>query len=921
MKTWILMLLLLSNPSKSDVNLKNRPTLHVSNLHELVTQAVQEKNVTVKAYKNMHRLLALSNNQQIATTKRMAIKSTCYLGLITYYRFHRESDSVIKYHQLLQQTTKSNTLLGKAQIELAKNYSIQNVYYKASRCYHKALNLFKDNENLYNRISVYLELTKLYKNIGNLSLARKTDSLLMKGYLPKINNPYFKQLIKINHASLKKEKQSLAILQSINVNVLKEKSAKKYYYTELARSHLALNNQDSTKKYIEKAFEAPLLASLTDDVHKNIFLAALSLKNGNHKKTLDYLHRTKCNARYSSIEDFNKLEVMHMLHKANEYLKNYKDAFVAFKEYHSLQNSIKKQNEQIAFFESQITYDNKILALKEKNNSTIFGTFLVTAFLISVFFPLALIKIKKSEIKLLGENRKLKSIAECKNRYIENLYHEMNTPITIITGYLSLIANNPIDYAKVISYTHLAKISTQNIANSLTNLLTLSKLENKPLLKNVVSASLGDFIKENIVLYKSMAETKNLSIFFASNINSKKQINYDYDSLKKILNNLISNAIKYSLPKNAIYFAANIHDKELIIKVIDKGIGIKKEEQQLIFDRFYQSEQNQLYGGFGIGLSLVKELVTALNGSISLKSTNGVGSIFTVCLPLNIDESRFYIEESNFQFKNITTLVKATNETLKDAPSILIVDDNPGILKYINELLSQKFNCIFAFDGRDAINKVQNQKFNLIIADLRMPFLNGYELKEKLNQNPLTSSIPFILMSTSISKEDNKDKLDSLGIKYHLKKPFKGTQLLAKVTSLVAKQVYQKQLQTIKINEVTYDSAFSTLMKKVNTIVLKHLNDKDFNVNKLAEMCNYSHNQFTQIIKSKSGLSPVKLILEIRLLKAYQFILNKSYLSMNEVIFAVGLNSRGYFNKVFFEKFGIKPGELMKKVKLEKNLV
>ena len=416
--------------------------------------------------------------------------------------------------------------------------------------------------------------------------------------------------------------------------------------------------------------------------------------------------------------------------------------------------------------------------------------------------------------------------------------------------------------------------------------------------------------------FQGVAEIKNISLFYKSNINLIEELDYDYDSLKKIINNLVSNAIKYTPPQKTIYFTAELLENELKVTVQDEGIGIDKKEQELIFDRFYQSKQNQIYGGFGIGLSLVNELISKLKGTISLQSEKGEGSVFKVQLPVELKEYSKYLHQNDFTFKNITNQAQINIEEPDDAPSILVVDDNIEIINYINELLSPNFNCTFAFDGVEALNKILELHFDIILCDLRIPILNGYELKAELNKNERTRNIPYLLMTTSM-KEFAEGKQSALGIKDYLVKPFKDTELLTRINFLIEKEQYQKQLQTINNSAINYHGAYADLMKKVNAIVIENINDKDFSVNKLAQLCGYSHKQFSQIIKEKSGLSPVKLILEIRLLMAYDLVINNTYQSINEVIFAVGLNSRSYFNKVFTNRFGVKPGKLTKKIKVD----
>jgi len=320
---------------------------------------------------------------------------------------------------------------------------------------------------------------------------------------------------------------------------------------------------------------------------------------------------------------------------------------------------------------------------------------------------------------------------------------------------------------------------------------------------------------------------------------------------------------------------------------------------------------------FGIGLSLVYELVKKLNGTIELESEKNVGSIFNIHLPLNLEHPTLFTNEKINVYQNISRPQTSVLKTDNNLPKILIVDDNIEMIGYLKHLLEPMLDCTFAFDGLQALAFAKKKQYDLILSDLRMPLVDGYQLKSTLNKLENYQSIPFMVITAS-AEECIEHKNSELSIDDYLIKPFESIELITRITYHLEKNIYKKQVQNIGDENVTYNGAYSVFMEKINGIVLDNLNNNRFNIKDLAKLCGYSHKHFIQVVQEKTGLTPVKLILEIRLRKAYDLIVNDNYDNISEILYSVGLNSRSYFNKVFVKRFGLKPGELIKKCKVQK---
>ena len=494
--------------------------------------------------------------------------------------------------------------------------------------------------------------------------------------------------------------------------------------------------------------------------------------------------------------------------------------------------------------------------------------------------------------------------------------HEIRTPITSILGYLSLLKEENLILDKRLNFTNSAIDNTKKMMTSLDNFLNLTSLEGSSEFKNVkTSIKINDFIKEIKSTFSANLEIKKIKLYFKTNAEDSLIINYDIESLTIIVNNLISNAIKYSNSNTSIYFTMYFEKSKLRIMVKDEGFGISDDEKNNIFSRFYQTESNTSNSGFGIGLSLTNNLIKKLNGTIDLETKLNVGSVFKVEVPLIIDNYNLNTTQID---KNFNLICSNTSKELEidknnNLPKALVVDDNTEMIIYLKEIFSNFLNCTFAFNGKEALNKINEQSFDIIISDLKMPIMNGIEFKNAFNKQATSKNIPFIFM-TSLIKDKTKD-IDLLSFEDYIEKPFKKDEIISRIQFALEKTLNRKKLTSTIDSEIEFDSSSSELIKKVKNCILENLTNPDFTVISLCDLCGYGQKKLNEILKSKIGLSIVNTILEIRLLKAYDLIIKNRYETLKEVVYAVGINSRPYFNKKFELRFGIKPGDLRKKYK------
>ena len=579
------------------------------------------------------------------------------------------------------------------------------------------------------------------------------------------------------------------------------------------------------------------------------------------------------------------------------------------------------KNQKLNLLVSYYTY--KDLLITKKNNLFTL-VFLYCLLVASMAFILYYSHRRKKTLALQYQIKSTKSVLEAKDKYLENLTHEVRTPITIINGYLAMLQKNALHPQKVIEFSELGMHSTKKLLDSLTNYLEFLKNKNRIIASNknykTSSISIVKEVKKILFSFVPITELGKMHILFKTNISKHTQLHINPIALEHILNNLISNAIKFSDMGGQIFVSVMYKPHQLFIQVKDKGVGMAEEDLKQIFFRFYQVEETALNRtGLGIGLFIVKELVAKLGGEINVKSKLTKGSSFKIQIPLTTKD---HVEELvNFEatyktlaLENIDKeLEKNTNKT-ENLPKILIVDDNFEMLLYLKQLFETNYACLVANNGNEALHILKNETPQLIISDVKMPILNGISFKEKLNLNERHKNIPFIIITALDNEYANHIQL-KIGVDEWLIKPFSAKEIETRVLNLMKKQVYRQLIEPEENQFKLENDSVHHLLEKLQELIRNNLADEHYKISNLTKDIGYSQHQLNKVLKKRMGMTLNKLIIEIRLLTAYDHIVKQQKETLNEVIYAVGLNSRTYFNKRFYKRFGVKPGKLMKQNK------
>ncbi|WP_051957606.1 ATP-binding protein [Altibacter lentus] len=572
-----------------------------------------------------------------------------------------------------------------------------------------------------------------------------------------------------------------------------------------------------------------------------------------------------------------------------------------------------------------ILWENGILPFWNELNPWIIAN-------VGLMFILALAIARKMQLseRAKSEVEKVREIDTIKSKFFANISHEFRTPLSLILGPVNQSLEN-IPASETIEdstdvpvkgkHLKVMKRNALRLQNLVDQILDLSKIDQGKMKLRVTEGDIIQFVRSIVFSFESLTEIKHIHFqtHFPKNIENAY---FDRDKLEKIIVNILSNAIKFTPEHGKVAVLVEDHAGSLKISITDTGNGIQKEELTHVFDRFYQTETTQDQGT-GIGLALVKELVHLYRGQISVASTEEVGTTFKVLLPYH--KSSFREDEivevnNNHPSENIdhTVLFSEADEPTTngkeinaDLPLILIVEDNPDLRHYIATQMEDDFTIIMAKDGQEGFSKAEVEIPDLIISDVMMPKMNGYELCKKLKTDLKTSHIPVILLT---AKAEQSDKLEGLetGADDYLTKPFDGRELKIRAENLIQQReiLRHKFSGELKIrpSQVTLSSMDERFMNQVITAIEDHMSNEFYTVEDLASHVGFSRSQLNRKLKNLTGKSPNQLIREFRLTRAKELLEQRSA-SISEVAYQVGYTNLSYFSKSYKEAFGMLPSD------------
>ncbi|NOS91946.1 MAG: tetratricopeptide repeat protein [Cyclobacteriaceae bacterium] len=649
----------------------------------------------------------------------------------------------------------------------------------------------------------------------------------------------------------------------------------------------------------------------------------IALKN---LKLLDKLHTTE-----------PKIMVYNRLYNLHESQGNYKEALTWYIRTTTLKDSLftAEKNKQALEIETKYETEKKEQTIRllegEKQIQLIWQYILAgTAIAIGIIYLLQRSRTRKAKELLAIQkeyNAKLKETDLLKSRFFSNISHEFRTPLTLILAPIEdIIHSSAISKANK-NDLQIVKRNANRLLELVNQLMDLAKLEAKKMELHLSFGNMEAFLKIIAASFETLAHQKKIT--FKQDLQFlHSEIKFDADKIEKIVSNLLMNSFKFTPAGGTVILTAieKLNENKITIFVEDTGIGIPDEDKPHVFSPFHQvDEASNGDLGTGLGLSLVKELVKLHNGSIELTSTVNYGTKITVVLPLFFPESQLPLASiSSPAFVNKTQPTKNTNheaETISDRnfeeanakkQTVLIVEDNPDLQKYIKSILHNHYVIAMANDEAEGFDLACELMPDLIIFDMSISTVNGHKLFERLKKDQRTSHIPIIVLTAKVDLQSSLNDLKS-EVDAYLVKPFAVEELLLRTSHLLNQRANSDEptLNVLPTNNAEATRNVSTdniFLLQVKELMEAHISDSQFGAETIAIKMNLSTIELIQKLKAICGLSPVDLLSDIRLNKAAEMIIRKEN-TWSEISYRVGYNNTLHFAKDFKAKFGKSPNE------------
>ncbi len=514
---------------------------------------------------------------------------------------------------------------------------------------------------------------------------------------------------------------------------------------------------------------------------------------------------------------------------------------------------------------------------------------------------------RNSEKQHLFETEKEKELYSAKVEFFTEIAHEIRTPLTLINGPLESLKDMQIEDPEINKNLHIMEDNTKHLLSLINQLLDFRKIDSNKFLLSLTNNDIKQLLKDTIGLFEPLVKQQNKTLKF--NIpDSELQAPVDKEGLIKIINNLFVNAVKYS--EKELFVELTKDETHFYITISNDGKLIPKDEAEKIFDPFYQLGQNRnTPSSTGIGLSLARSLAELHNGQLYLDLHSELNS-FILKLPLTQDKPVWVYESADDNNKFIIDEHELSQEKGNN-PTLLLVEDNIEMLTFISDKLHSKFNVEKATNGIEGLQILADRNIDLIVSDVMMPDMDGFEFCSKVKNNIDLSHIPVILLT---AKNDLDSKIQGLkiGADAYIEKPFSFGHLITQITTLLNNRMREReafmQKPFLPIQQIGMCKADEEFMEKMIDIINENITDGDFNVEKLSESVFMSRSSLHRKIKALSGLTPTDFIRLIRLKKAAVLIQEGKY-RVGEVCYLVGINSPSYFIKLFQKQFGMTPKE------------
>jgi signal transduction histidine kinase/DNA-binding response OmpR family regulator len=597
--------------------------------------------------------------------------------------------------------------------------------------------------------------------------------------------------------------------------------------------------------------------------------------------------------------------------------------------------------------------EKKEAELKAEKNK---NQFLFLLIALAVFFSGILIfyyyKLQKANRITEKQAKELRTLDQLKSRFFANVSHELRTPLTLILAPIREVLGQKKFTKNTLTNLIVIEKNAKQLERMVNEILDLSKLDSDKMIVNTEPLNWHLFLKQTFANFESLAALRKVGFELKYEGSETLIAAVDRLKLETIFNNLLSNAFKFTPNDGLITIRGGTADEYLWAEVEDTGRGISTEDLPYIFNRFYQTKnQNQAAeGGTGIGLALVHELITLLNGKVEVKSEQGKATTFRLELPLEEKNEAVLLKNTVNHSENIigeeahflNEIEEKKAEQLSDN-TILLVEDNIDLSIFIQGVLEEYYTVITAYNGQEALEQLaKSPNIELVISDVMMPIMDGFELLKQLKTSKGYKNLPVIMLTARASLND-KLKALRIGVDDYLTKPFIKEELLARIENLLRNAQGRKDVLTYELEEIEVitpiisteivsktvtdtvekleelttlenteeDLATQKWLDDLEQVVLKNIELSEFSIDGVATEMFMSKRQLYRKIKEHIGTTPLKYVKTYKLNYARDLLENRKVNSVKAAAYSIGYPSTIYFGREFKKEFGRVPSDYL----------
>lgn len=736
-------------------------------------------------------------------------------------------------------------------------------------------------------------LSVVYKNMGQLdsALLYNQEGLGLYeqlGFKKRVSYCYFT----LGEIHRKKEdfKEALnAYQQSLEISIVVDDSVQIGYSSmAVADMYDVLGNSRQSITYLDNAANVAQrmqLDILAMDIHER--LAERQAKSGDLKNAYDNLQK------FIVLKD--SLYTKEKRELGSEIEAKYQN---------------EQQKKEIALLASEKELQTLQLKQKEDERNAIIAFAVLTLLLAGLFYNQYRIKQRS--------NKELQALDQLKSNFFANISHEFRTPLTLIKGPIEHLEQNP-EEALAREDIKMIRRNTNKVLNLVNQLLDLSRISQGKLRLKPTEGDIFRCLRAATASFNSYAAQNNMD-YRVGIPDGTLWAAFDRDKLEQIIYNLLSNAFKFTEQDEVVAFEASYSNGEMKIQVSDTGRGIPVEKLPFVFDRFYQVDGSITKDkeGSGIGLSLSKDLITLMDGSITVSSEVGKGTFFTIHLPLEkIETHENTNHEEIVNAQNVSKIDSKKSKTFewdkvdnRNGPKILLVEDNEDMRQYINAQLIKEYQIVEAKNGEEGLRIAGKIVPDLIVSDLMMPKMDGIQLCQKLKTSIETSHIPIVMLTARAGIENKIEGLET-GADEYLTKPFDAKELAARVKNLILqrqrlREHYNTEQQKLDPEKTAVTSLDKKFLEQVLDLLEKNYANANYGVPQMQQDLAMSKTQLHRKLKALTNGSPGELLRNFRLKRAAQLLSQKTD-TVTQIAYQVGFNNLSYFAKCFKEQYGVAP--------------